>query len=243
MTLRVIDYTAPAPELNLALEEAILDAVETGRSPSTLRFWECAVPFAVLGVSQSLALETDAIACEAEGIPILRRCSAGGAVLQGPGSLNFALTLRYDEYPDTRALRASYDFILGNIAASFRTHGVEVTSAGCSDLAIGGLKVSGNAQKRRKHAFLHHGSLLYAVDAGLIARCLREPRQRPDYRGERTHAEFVTVLPMTRADLVAAVCKAFDAPPPDGQPSDDELRAAGQLAAEKYANPAWTQRR
>jgi len=241
--MRCFDYTAPSPALNLALEEAILDAVETGRSPSTLRFWESASPFAVLGVSQMLLREVDEIACEAEGVPVLRRCSAGGAVLQGPGSLNFALTLRYEDYPNTRALRASYDFILGSIADAFRARGLEVSPAGCSDLAIDGLKVSGNAQKRRKHAFLHHGSLLYAVDSGLIARCLREPETRPDYRGERTHAEFVTTLPLTRADLVACVCEAFDAPAPSGQPSDDELRAAGQLAAEKYGNDEWNRRR
>ena len=241
--LRCFDYSAASPALNLALEEAILDAVETGNSPSTLRFWESTTPFVVLGVSQVLANEADEAACAAEGIPILRRCSAGGAVVQEPGSLNYAVTLRYEDYPDTRGLRASYDFILGKLSEAFMARGMSVLLEGCSDLAIDGRKVSGNAQKRRKHAFLHHGTLLHALDAERIARVLREPELRPGYRGKRTHEEFVTALPMTRAELVTAVCEALSAPEPDGGPSEDELRAANALAESKYDTDEWNRRR
>lgn len=243
MTLRVVEYTASDPADNLALEEVILDSVETGQAPSTLRFWESRTPFVVLGVSQVLAVEADEVACHAAGVPILRRCSAGGAVLQGPGSLNFALSLRYDDYPETRTLHGSYDYILNRIAAALSARGVPARMEGVSDLAIHGRKVSGNAQKRRKHAFLHHGTLLYAVNQDLMARCLREPSQRPDYRGERRHDEFVMQLPLTRDELVAAVCEAFGTSCPKDTLAPIEMVTGAALADSKYRDAAWTRRR
>ena len=52
----------------------------------------------------------------------------------------------------------------------------DLTVAGGTDLALNGRKVSGNAQRRGRRALIHHGTLLYAFDASLAARYLRDPR-------------------------------------------------------------------
>src|SRR5688572_23295776 len=99
--LRLLDLTLPTPEENLALDEALLLALEQdlagGAGPppplETLRFWESPVPFVVLGVSGRLREEVDREACARAGVPVLRRASGGGTVIQGPGCLNFSLAL------------------------------------------------------------------------------------------------------------------------------------------------------
>lgn len=229
--------------MNLAMDESLLDAAEEGLSGETLRFWEAPTPFVVIGTAQELAKEADEAACAAGGVPILRRASAGGCVLQGPGSLNYALVLIPDQRPETRTLRGSYEYILNALAAAFAARGIEARHEGTCDLAIGGRKVSGNAQKRRRRAFLHHGTLLYQADPAAMARYLREPEDRPDYRGTRTHGDFVATLPLDAEALKAAVRKAFGALDTISSPTPWEMAHAEGLARDKYRSRDWTYRR
>lgn len=241
--MRLLHFSHPDPAMNLALEESILDAVEQGREPDTLRFWESPARFVVLGTGQALAEEVHEDHCRADDVPILRRCSAGGCVLQGPGSFNYALFLTYDRFPEIASLHASYRFILGRVCGALATLGIETRHEGISDIAIAGRKVSGNAQRRRRRALLHHGTLLYHADPAALSRYIREPVDRPDYRGGRTHGEFVTTLPTTPTALAEAIAAAFEIITPAGSPSPAESEAARLLAVEKYATEAWSRRR
>lgn len=240
--MRLIHYSHPDPAMNLALEEVLLDEVEQGRQPDTLRFWESAAPFVVLGTAQALAEEVQEAHCVADQVPIMRRCTAGGCVLQGPGSFNYALFLTYESFPEVASLHASYRFILGKVCAALRTLGIDAAHEGISDIAIGGLKVSGNAQRRRRRALLHHGTLLYRADAAAISRYIREPADRPDYRGTRTHGEFVTALPSGPEALSDSMATAFKTQPAE-EPTARELECAEELAREKYRLDTWIRRR
>ncbi len=240
--MRLIHYSHPDPATNLALEEVLLNEVEQGRQPDTLRFWESPVPFVVLGTAQVLAEEVNEPCCLTDGVPIMRRCTAGGCVLQGPGSFNYALFLTYEQFPEVASLHASYRFILGNVCAALATLGIEASHQGISDIAIGGLKVSGNAQRRRRRALLHHGTLLYRADAAAISRYIREPADRPEYRGSRKHGEFVTALATTPEALTSALINAF-APCERSAITTDEAIRAGEFAMEKYAQDHWIRRR
>ena len=241
--MRLLDLSFDTPEENLAMDEAILDAVESGKSPATLRFWECPVRFVVIGSAQSLHREVHGEHCAADGVPVLRRCTAGGCVLQGPGSLNYALMLPYAEFPETQDLHQSYCFILHRMSDALESLGVPARHEGICDLAVSGLKVSGNAQRRKRHAFLHHGTLLYRADREGMARYLREPQDRPDYRGGRSHRDFVGELPPAPEALRSAARTAFHVEGPSAAPTPEELAAAHRLVMEKYSTTEWTHRR
>src|SRR4051812_4138769 len=73
-----------APE-NLALDEFLLSQGE-----ETLRFWECPRPVVVVGRGGRIAEQVRVKECEEDGVEVLRRCSGGGAVVLGPGCLNFS---------------------------------------------------------------------------------------------------------------------------------------------------------
>lgn len=236
---RLIGLEGLTPEEHLALDEAVLDAVEAGDSPSTLRLWEADVPFVVMGSAQRAALEVRLEACAADGVPVLRRCTAGGCVLQGPGSLNFSLAVRYDDWPGTRDLRPSYCLLLSRVTEGLKGLGLAASQEGVCDLAVDGLKVSGNAQRRRKHAFLHHGTLLYRPDYAGMARYLAEPADRPEYRGARRHAEFVGAVNAAPELLRDMLRGAFGVRAPAEQPSPREREAMRRLVGEKYLLDAW----
>lgn len=242
--MRLLDIHFTDPAENLALDEVLLDEVEAGRADDTLRLWESPVPFVVIGVGQILAREVHEAHCREDGVPVLRRCTAGGCVLQGPGCLNFSLALAFALHPELRELRASYCQILGQLSKAFALHNIAAKHVGICDLAIEGqLKVSGNAQRRRRRAMLHHGTLVYRPDYSGMARYLREPEDRPEYRGAREHRDFVGALALPPDGLRAAVCRAFGAPLAAEAPGQEELAAARRLAEEKYRQDTWTRRR
>lgn len=241
--MRLLNISYLEPEKNLALDEVILDSVEEGRTPETLRLWESPVAFVVIGSGQRYRQVVNHFNCLRDNIPIMRRCSAGGAVLQGPGCLNFALALRYDSHPEVTDLHGSYEYLLGRVVAALAKVGVFVQRAGISDLAIGDLKVSGNAQRRRRFACLHHGTLVYNLDRVAMSRYLLEPEDRPEYRGQRTHSEFVGVLPVDAAVLRPMLQDVFA---PETKPTiltTDEEKNLENLAQTKYRSKDWIFRR
>ena len=241
--MRFLDVSFEYPAQNLAFDEVLLDHAETGKSPECLRIWESPHRFVVLGVAQQVRQEIFEEHCREDQIPILRRCSAGGCVLQGPGCLNYVLVLSQAERPEIRNLHDSYRYILGRLCRSLHRCAVQATHSGISDLSLNERKVSGSAQKRRARFILHHGTLLYDADPALMTRYLREPMDRPAYRGERTHDAFVYTIPLSRDALRTAVCAAFDITGEPEPPASFEIEAAHKLAREKYASDAWIWRR
>ena len=241
--MRLLDASLKKAAENLAYDEVLLDDAEHSHGADTLRIWESPEPFVVLGVSQILREHVREESCTQDGVRVLRRGSAGGCVLQGPGCINYTLVLSHKNFPDISTIRGSYCFILNRLAAAFRRRGINAAHKGISDLAVGGHKISGNAQRRSKHCILHHGTILYGMDPELMERYLLEPADRPQYRGARTHRGFVRPLELTAAEVRAVFIEAFGAPTKADKPSKSELEAIHQLAREKYLSPAWIYRR
>jgi lipoate-protein ligase A len=241
--MRLLDYSFRSPTQNLAFDEVLLNAAEIGKGGDVLRFWESQTNFVVLGVSQALRQETQEKNCLEDHVRILRRASAGGCVLQGPGCLNYTLVLSHENHPEINTIRGSYCFILERICEALHRRGVTARHKGISDLAVGGKKVSGCAQKRRRHSILHHGTLLYDVDYDKLERYLREPTDRPQYRGERTHRGFVKTIPLSSRQLREAVCEAFEMEFKPAKPLNWELDAVKALARERYSRAEWILRR
>ena len=223
---------------NLALDEALLLAAEDGSAGEVLRTWESTKPMVVLGASSVLAEDVDEAACLTDGVLILRRSSGGGTVLIGPGCLAYSLVLAYQSAEELRHIGASYCSIFDRLIKAIDVPGL--SCAGTSDLAVGSFKVSGNSQQRKKNHLLHHGTILYSFDLSLVGRYLRMPGRKPEYRGNRGHAEFLSNLPLSKEKLVSALRGAFNAT--DGLKAwpIDRVR---QLAASKYSQKVWTYRR
>src|SRR3974390_513739 len=110
--MQQLDLTLASAQENLALDEALLDACEQGKSTEVLRFWEPARHFVVVGYANHVATEVNVEVCRRYDIPILRRCSGGGTVLQGPWCLDFLLVLKIESESAVQTIPATNDYIM-----------------------------------------------------------------------------------------------------------------------------------
>jgi lipoate-protein ligase A len=234
--------TCPTPAENLACDEALLHRAEEDGGPEILRFWESPEHFVALGYANKVRDEVNLTACRTLGVPILRRCSGGGSVLQGPGCLNYSLILRIEGDSSLRSVGEANAFVMeGNRQAIASLLDQPVTVRGVTDLALGEgeLKFSGNAQRRRRHWLLFHGTFLIDFDLGLIERLLLQPPREPSYRRNRSHAEFLVQLPVSRDSIKAALRHAWEAQQLErGVPQ----QIISQLVRDKYATDNWNLR-
>ena len=204
------DITLPTPQENILYDNVLLDLAEQGSAGEALRFWESRELFIVLGRIGDPAADLHVPKVIADRVPVLRRSSGGGTVLQGKGCLNYTLVLSKDR-PEIRDLRRSYQFICGNIIAAIKNCGIDAAFRPLSDIALveGNKKVSGNAQKRSRKFILHHGTLLYQFDLEKIAEYLTMPKDIPEYRQNRSHSDFVANVPAAAGALKQKIRQTF----------------------------------
>jgi lipoate-protein ligase A len=251
-----LDLTLPTPAENLACDEALLDGCDAGDGPEVLRFWEPQRHFVVVGYSNKVAREVNVEVCQELGIPILRRCSGGGTVLQGPGCLNYSLILRVDSDPALQTVTGTNRFVMERnrqalekllSGSSQRTEALSSKSAlrtphsafsvcGHTDLAVDNRKFSGNAQRRKRCAVLFHGSFLLNFDLALIEKVLPMPSKQPAYRQRRSHAEFLMNLNASASEVKAALCDAWGAAEVLKQNPAEDTR---ELCKKKYSTGEW----
>jgi lipoate-protein ligase A len=208
--MHLLDTSFADPASNLACDEALLDLCEQGSLGPLLRFWNPKKPFVVLGYSNNASREVDLDFCRSRKIPVFKRQSGGGAVLQGPGCLNYALVLPIGRrFQD---IRRTNRFVLNRHRRALKPLlGSGVRLQGLTDLALSGRKFSGNAQKRKRRFLLYHGTFLLGLDLGLVGQTLKHPSREPDYREGRPHSEFLMNLPRSAKKIRAALVKAWHA--------------------------------
>jgi len=258
--LKYLDLTLPTPAENLACDEALLDWCDAGDGPEVLRFWEPQQHFAVVGYSNQVEREVNVDACRERGISILRRCSGGGTVLQGPGCLNYSLILRIDSDPALQTVTGTNRFVMERNRAALekllsdrnrceeapspnsalRTPHSALCVRGHTDLTLDGRKISGNAQRRKRRALLFHGTFLLNFDVPLVSELLPLPSKQPDYRQRRSHAEFLINLKASASEVKSALNEFWSA---IDEIRDTPKHAIRQLAAQKYSTNEWNFKR
>lgn len=235
--MKLIEITFDACDENLALDEALLNQSEEKTREEVLRFWEPRNFFIVLGYSNSFRSEVKTIAAKKDCIPLSRRCSGGGAVLQGPGCLNYSLILKIQPSGPTKDISKTNLYVLKkNKKALESVLPDHIDIEGTSDLAINNLKFSGNAQKRKKDFLLFHGSFLYNFNIPLIEHYLSQPKKEPPYRKNRRHSNFLTNIELSTGVIKETLQKEWNATQPLSAWPEKEMR---QLTKEKYSTKEW----
>ena len=192
--MKVENISFPEQFRNLEYDDEILRRADTAEGGEVLRFWHAPAVFIVLGRTCREELEVNTPACRQDHIPVLRRSSGGGTVVQGPGCLNFSLILSKERHPQIISITHSYQYILSRVITALDACGVAAELRPLCDLVqpASEKKFSGNAQRRGHRHILHHGTILHDMDLSLVSRYLCMPPKMPDYRRGRTHGDFVT---------------------------------------------------
>jgi lipoate---protein ligase len=240
--LRFLDLTLPGIAANLALDEALLIAADEHGAGPVLRLWEPQEFAVVLGATSRLRDDVYVERCRAEGVAIARRTSGGGTVVVGPGTLNVSVVLPSGAAPGLAAVDTAHKYVLDRFAAALRVYEPAVEVLGLGDLTLGGRKFSGSAQRRLRHYFLVHVTILYRFPLERIAWYTALPRRQPSYRAQRAHDDFLVNLTLSRDCLRAAIRSAWFAPgrPVEAAPIPEAM--VRHLVATKFALPVWVER-
>ncbi|MFW6170813.1 MAG: lipoate--protein ligase family protein [Planctomycetota bacterium] len=238
--MKLLDLTLPTAAENVALDEALLEQAEQGGGPGELlRLWELSSPSVVIGRSSRLAEEVNVGACQELGIPILRRCSGGAAIVAGPGCLMYSVILDYTQRPHLRMLDQAHGFVLGVVRTALASLAPDVVMMGTSDLARHGQKFSGNSLRCKRDFFLYHGTVLYRFPLALIGQCLAAAPRQPDYRRNRPHDAFVSNFPATAQQLRRVIRQGWSI---QESISDWPRQQVARLVAQRYARDDWNRR-
>ena len=232
---------AATPSELLALEEALLDQGESKGHSGFLTFWESTTYFIVLGYSKHVSEEVFEKESERLKVPILRRSSGGGTILQGPGCLNYTLVLPIESAAELETITGANRQIMQktrDALAALVPGKVEIQ--GHTDLTLDGLKFSGNAQRRKRRCLLFHGAFLYDFDLTLISRVLRLPTQQPDYRENRSHESFLTLLKVDPVKIKNGLIETWNAKGNTAPEIEREVAIKMQeLVTSKYSRDDW----
>ncbi len=209
--MKTLDISFLDPAVNILYDHFLFWHAEWCGGGEVLRLWESPRTCVVLGRVGSEGEDVDNDRARRDGVPVVRRASGGGTVLQGPGCLNFSFVVSKADRPGINDLRRSYQEILSWVVRVLAAVGCQARVLPVSDLALpGGLrKISGNAQYRGRRFILHHGTILYQFDLALIERYLRLPRSMPEYRAGRGHRDFVANISASSSGLRAAFYQTF----------------------------------
>src|SRR5215475_14339029 len=235
--MRFCDVTFASPAENLACDEALLDACDEHAETEVLRFWAPADYFVVVGYANKVASEVNVKYCQENRIPIFRRCSGGGTVLQGLGCLNYSLILRLENSGPLSGIHSTNHFILGrNKEALAGVVNTSIQLQGDTDLSLNGRKFSGNSQRRKRCALLFHGCFLLHLDISLVEQVLPMPSREPAYRMGRSHADFVRNLQTDPEELKRALREIWCAA---DILQELPLERTATLLREKYSKDEW----
>lgn len=253
---------------NMAVDEAIARAAAEGRVPPTLRFYMWEPPCISLGRHQPLQ-EIDLERARRAGIDVVRRPTGGRAILH-TDELTYSVAGPTDEPRLQGAvldcyLRLSEALTWGLERLGLRVYKADATaragtdvSAACFEvpsayeiLTLGGHKIVGSAQVRKRDWMLQHGAIPLWGDVARLVDYLaldgeHRQRLRAALTARATSVSAALGRQVTFEEVAHALAEGFatvlhlELVP--GELTDEERVLAEELERETYANPEWTAR-
>ncbi len=245
---RVIPLETHNAAMNMAIDEAISEAIAAGKAPPTIRFYRWKPSAVSIGYFQGLHQEVAVDVCQRLGVEVVRRRTGGGAVYHDyDGEITYSVIAPEGMFP--KGIIESYQIICGWIIKSLMRLGLEAQFHPINDLLVGGKKISGNAQTRRGGVLLQHGTVLYDVDVDRMFSLLKVGQEKiadkliADVKQRVTRVLDHTSLPIE--EVYQALLDGFTEGKEfeEKQLTQEELKRAEELAQNRYATMEWNGRR
>jgi len=185
------------PYRNLALEQFVFDRLN--REAGYFMLWQNHNAI-IVGKHQNTLEEINTSFVNEKGIAVVRRLSGGGAVYHDLGNLNF--TFITDAAASAEEKGLDFSFFCEPIREALRSFGVPVEIFGRNDMTVEGKKFSGNAQYVKGNRIMHHGTILYDSDLGILSQALKPGNDKIESRGIKSVRSRVTnIRPYMKTDL------------------------------------------
>ncbi len=268
-TWRLLDSGATDGYTNMAIDEAILLAVQEGLAPPTLRLYGWQPACLSIGTFQSVAGDIDSAACAAHGIDWVRRPTGGRAILHAK-EVTYSVAARQNDERVAGDIMQSYRRISQGLLAGMHLLGVDAVLAPSAiapaptgaakpaacfaapsqhEIMVGGRKIIGSAQRRQGTALLQHGSVLIDLDVGTLMSLLRfHSEQERATMTTRVRAESVTLnrllgRTLSYGDVAPALARGFtvalEIDLVPGSLTAWEMEQTGRLRRDKYMADEW----
>ncbi|HEY7142098.1 MAG TPA: lipoate--protein ligase family protein [Methylomirabilota bacterium] len=261
MTWRLLVTEPLDGPTNMAVDEALLRSRIRAAGAPTVRFYGWRPATVSLGYAQPLDDTVDRAGCERLGIGLVRRPTGGSAILHEPPEreVTYSVTAGQGDFPGAGDVLETYRVLGQGLAAGLGRLGVAADlvplvrgrrdpspafcfhRAGTYEIAVGGRKLVGSAQRRQRGSFLQHGTVLLDADSARIRAVF--PREPGPAAGMTTLAETLGGSPgfdAVVAALAAGLAEALGAPLAPAGLSPDEVALVEALVAGKYGTEAWT---
>ncbi len=246
---------------NMAVDEALVEAVDGGKSPSVLRLYRWQPPCLSLGFSQPHEA-ADAAFCAAHGVDVVRRPTGGRAVLHHL-ELTYSVLAPLGQGPFSQDLQAAYRAICSALVAGLRRLGVPASVSGepggehisptravpcfigpaAGEVVAQGRKLVGSAMRRQGGSILQHGSILEGWDSSLQGGCLGLPDDSELRHAVVTLTDLLGSLPrqevLTEA-IVGGFADTFGATFARSELTAEERARTSLLARERYGHARFT---
>ena len=246
---------------NMALDEALLRGRIRGASGPTVRFYGWHPATVSLGYAQALDDAVDVARCAALGIGLVRRPTGGSAILHEPpeGEVTYSVVAREGDFPGADDVLETYRVLGQGLVAGLGRLGVAAElaplvrgrsertpafcfgRAGAYEIAVGGRKLVGSAQRRQRGCFLQHGSVLLGADPARIRAVF--PRESDPMAGLTTLAETLGSAPdfdTVALALAAGLGDALGVRLASAGLTPEESALSDALILGKYGTDVWT---
>jgi lipoate-protein ligase A len=271
-TWRLLITPPAAGAANMALDESILQSLADGVGHPTLRFYQWDPPCLSLGYNQPWT-DIDESACARLGYDWVRRPTGGRAILHCD-ELTYSVVVSASEPRVAGGIVESYRRLSRGLLNGLRILGAEVfqtqeketvnlqQGAACFDtpsnyeITVGGKKLIGSAQMRRRGQVLQHGSLPLVGDLDGIFGCLgvsgdesrtSPPRaQRSSLRPYACTLEQALERSVSFDEAAAALAQGFgdalNLRLEPGELTEHECVLTDHLYQTRYGNEEWNRR-
>ena len=172
------------PYFNLGVEEYLMKQKDLGED--ILLLWQN-VPTIVVGRNQNTFEELNMDYVEKKQINVVRRMSGGGAVYHDLGNLNYTIIKK-----DGESYKNDFSFFALPVISCLKKFGIVAEFNGRNDILIDEKKFSGNAQYFFKDKVLHHGTLLFSSDLGVLGKALQVKKEKLESKGIKSVKSRVT---------------------------------------------------
>ncbi len=252
-TWRYLPLSTNNAAMNMAIDEAILQARVADKVPNTLRFYRWHPSAVSIGRNQNPDVEVYFEAAQKLGVDLVRRPSGGGTVYHDyEGEVTYCVVAKTSDL-GTADVTTVYTKIYCAITDALRLLGVPADfntgdAKNCPNLTVAGKKISGSSQTITRGVVLQHGTVLRSVDSDRMFQLLQlkgaSCTQAADI-GKRKITSVQQELghkisPDTIANALAQGFKAIikiQLEPSQLTPYEQEL--AAKLYKEKYATKEW----
>lgn len=243
MKWRILPLHMEHAFMNMAIDEAVSEAVAAGEQP-TIRFYRWLPSAVSIGYFQSMDDVVQADKCKKLGISIVRRRTGGGAVYHShDGEITYSVIGPVNMFP--KNIIESYKEICGWTIKGLKNLGIESEFVPINDILINGKKISGNAQTRRNNVLLQHGTILYDVDVGRMFSVLKVPDEKIRDKIIKSVEERVTRVidykKVTREQTYDALLKGFTEGKDYsfGELTEKETKRAREFVEKRYSTKEW----